>query len=72
VNTITGMPTVDGAKLRRLRTERFLSIRSLAEAAGISPTTMLRMEQNRGPVRPVTVRKLAEALGVEPTEIAER
>lgn len=53
--------------LRRLRTDRVLTQAALAQAAGITPTTVSRLERGAGP-RPsfTTVRKLAQALKVEP------
>jgi transcriptional regulator with XRE-family HTH domain len=61
-----------GARLRELREERFLSHRELAQRAGVSPTTVLRIENNEGDTQRRTVRKLAAALGVEPGELLER
>lgn len=64
------MPRIDREKLRRLREDRFLSHRELASIAGVSPTTVLTLEQ-RDDVEPQrrTIRKLAKALGVEPSEL---
>jgi len=61
-----------GARLRELREERFLSHRELAQRAGVSPTTVLRIENNEGDTQRRTVRKLADALGVEPKELVDR
>jgi transcriptional regulator with XRE-family HTH domain len=61
-----------GARLRELREERFLSHRELAQKAGVSPTTVLRIENDEGDTQRRTVRKLAAALGVEPGELLER
>jgi transcriptional regulator with XRE-family HTH domain len=58
-----------GARLRELREERFLSHRELAQKAGVSPTTVLRIENDEGDTQRRTVRKLAAALGVEPREL---
>jgi transcriptional regulator with XRE-family HTH domain len=58
-----------GARLRELREERFLSHRELAQRAGVSPTTVLRIENDEGDTQRRTVRKLAAALGVEPREL---
>ncbi len=66
------MPRIYGDRLRRLRKERFLSHRDLAARAGLSATTILNMEQNKGGARASTVRKLAEALGVDPSYLAEQ
>lgn len=57
--------------LRELRTERALTIRELAEAAGVHFKTVSAIE--RGVELPSlrTGRKLAEALKVQPMEIEE-
>ncbi len=62
-----------GAKLRRLRENRFISQRDLAKLAGVSPTTIMQLEtgQNSNP-RLSTIRKIGEALGVDPNELVER
>jgi transcriptional regulator with XRE-family HTH domain len=62
-----------GAKLRRLREDRFISQRDLARLAGVSPTTVMQLEtgQNSNP-RLSTIRKLAEALAVDPGALVER
>ncbi len=64
------MPRIDREKLRGLREARFLSHRELARMAGVSPTTVLTLEQ-RDDIEPQrrTIRKLAKALDVEPTEL---
>jgi transcriptional regulator with XRE-family HTH domain len=61
-----------GARLRELREERFLSHRELAQRAGVSPTTVLRIENDEGDTQRRTVRKLAAGLGVEPKELVDR
>jgi len=69
-------PTVAkiGARLRELREERFLSHRELAQRAGVSPTTILKLETpgREGETQRRTVRKLAAALGVEPKDLLNR
>ena len=66
------MPRIDGEKLRRVRDERLLSQRELAEKAGLSPTTILKLEAGRvTDPHPRTVRKLAQALDVEARELLE-
>ncbi|MDP9356467.1 MAG: helix-turn-helix domain-containing protein [Chloroflexota bacterium] len=63
---------VNGAKLRRARERRALSLRELAEEAGVSYVTVWRIErETTGPARPITVRRLAGALGVEPETLIE-
>jgi transcriptional regulator with XRE-family HTH domain len=71
VTTIAAMPHMDGEKLRRLREERFLSHRELAQMAGVSPTTVLNLERGEAEAQRRTVRKLAHALEVEPRELVE-
>jgi DNA-binding XRE family transcriptional regulator len=71
----TMIPTMKfvGAKLRRLREERFVSQRDLAKRAEVSPTTILHLETGDNPnPRLSTVRKIAEALGIDPNELVER
>jgi transcriptional regulator with XRE-family HTH domain len=55
-------------QLRRLREERAMSQRDLAEHAGVSQATIVRAERGED-TRHVTVRKLAKALNVEPVEL---
>ena len=61
-----------GDTLRKLRDEKFLSQRELARAAGVSPTTVFKLEANQTEPHPRTIRKLAEALGVEPSKLVDR
>jgi transcriptional regulator with XRE-family HTH domain len=64
------MPHVSADRLRRLRNERLLSQRELAEKAGLSPTTILKLEAGRvEESHPRTVRKLVQALDVKPAEL---
>ncbi len=57
------------ANVRRLRELRALSQRDLAAMAGLSVTTVNRIEIRRHKPTHKTVRKLAEALGVTPEEL---
>ena len=59
------------SNLREVRARQLLSIRSLAERAGVSTATIVRIEAGGPPPRFVTMRKIAAALGVEPGEIRE-
>jgi transcriptional regulator with XRE-family HTH domain len=61
---------IDGAKLKRERERKALSMRDLAERSGVSYVTIWRLEADEGgPTRPSTVRKLSDALGLEPESI---
>jgi DNA-binding XRE family transcriptional regulator len=58
---------LDGHRLRRIRRQRGLSQVDLADQAGISPTTVVRLErQRRAPCRGWTLGRLARALGEHP------
>jgi len=57
---------INALKLKELREDAALSIRELAERAGIDHTTIIRLEGGESGAHPRTIRKLAEALGVEP------
>jgi transcriptional regulator with XRE-family HTH domain len=64
------MARISGDRLRKVRDKRLLSQRELAEKAGLSPTTILKLESGRvDEPHPRTVRKLAVALGVDPDEL---
>lgn len=56
-------------KLRQLREDRALSMRELADLAGVGHNTIYRIERGQTNTLPRTVRRLAEALGVEPKEL---
>jgi DNA-binding XRE family transcriptional regulator len=61
---------VDGQRLRRLRRQRGLSQGALAEQAGISLTTVARLErQRRSPCRTWTLAALAVALGEQTADM---
>ena len=57
--------------LREARARRLLSLRQLAERAGVAPTTVHLIEAGRRLPHPGTIRKLAAALGVAPAEVEE-
>jgi transcriptional regulator with XRE-family HTH domain len=62
---------VNPTRFRELRTARGLSIRKLAEEAGVSTETIYSLEHGRREfIWPRTARKLAEALGVDPRDLA--
>jgi transcriptional regulator with XRE-family HTH domain len=63
---------IDGAKLRTERERKILSHRELAQAARLSRTTVIKLENNEiERPHPKTVRKLAAALDVDPRYILE-
>ena len=67
------MPRISGDRLRKVRDMRLLSQRELAERAGLSPTTILKLESGRvDEPHPRTIRKLADALEVDPDELIRR
>jgi transcriptional regulator with XRE-family HTH domain len=65
----TGEEETFGARLRRLRLRDGLTQTDLAERAGITASTVLRLENDQHPPLPSTVRKLARALGCRPRDL---
>jgi transcriptional regulator with XRE-family HTH domain len=57
--------------LREVRAERLLSIRDLAEQAGVAPSTVYLFEAGGSVPRPRVVRRLAQVLQVEPRQVEE-
>jgi len=55
--------------LRDHRVSQFTTQEELAKKAGLSPTTVNRLEKGREKPMFQTIRKLAEALGVSPDQI---
>ncbi len=60
---------VNVERLRTLRGEHVLTLRELAEVAGVSKDTIWRLENGHSEAHPSTIRKLARALGVQPKEL---
>jgi len=60
---------IDGDGLRKLRAERALTLRALADISGVSYDTINKLELGRRPAHASTIRKLAHALDVEPREL---
>jgi transcriptional regulator with XRE-family HTH domain len=58
-----------GEIIRLLRQRRGWTQRELAERAGVTQTTIVRLEGGRSEAMISTIRKIAEALGVPPSEI---
>jgi transcriptional regulator with XRE-family HTH domain len=63
---------VDVDKVKRLRKERVLTIRELADEAGVSKTTISNIENGQSEAYPSTIRKLARALDVTPSELVRQ
>ncbi len=57
--------------LRNLRVAHLLSIRELAEQAGVAPSTIALIEAGRSTPRGRVIRRLATALDVEPAAVDE-
>ncbi len=57
--------------LRECRTDRVMSVRDLAEQAGVSTKTIVQLEYGRQRAQYKSMRAVAQALGVEVGEIAE-
>ncbi len=57
-----------GLKLRRLRLERGLTARALAESAGIARSSVNRYEAGQAEPKPATIARLARSLRVDPAE----
>ena len=59
-----------GNRVRRIRNQQKLSIRVVAEKAGISKNSIVRMEQGRG-TQAITVLKVCNVLGVHVERLAQ-
>ncbi len=57
--------------MREARARRVLTVRDLAAAAGLAPTTVYRIEHGISTPRFGVIRALAAVLEVEPAEVAE-
>ncbi len=60
---------VNVERLRTLRGEHVLTLRELANEAGVSKDTIWRLENGHSEAHPSTIRKLAKALGVQPRDL---
>ncbi len=58
-------------KLKRLREDRVLSQRELAREAGLTHTTVWRLENGFREAHPRTIRKIAEVLDVQPKDLVK-
>ncbi|HEX4114358.1 MAG TPA: helix-turn-helix transcriptional regulator [Solirubrobacteraceae bacterium] len=68
--TSTADPALSAA-VRRLRTERGLTIEALATSAGVSINTISQLERAKAEPGWMTVRRVAEALGISLAELGE-
>lgn len=57
--------------LRRWRVERRVTIRELAERAGLTHVTVSKLENLKHPAYPITAKALADALGVQVSDLLE-
>ncbi len=57
--------------LKAWQQRRLMTIRSLAEAAGVSPVTVVQIGAGRRTPRPGTIRALSAAIGVAPEQVVE-
>jgi transcriptional regulator with XRE-family HTH domain len=62
---------VDVDKLQELRINHGLSQRRLAELAGVSNTSVWKIEQGGG-ANPATLKRLADVLGVRPIDLLKQ
>ena len=67
----TPIMEVNVERLRTLRTEHVLTLRELAEAAGVSKDTIWRLENGHSEAHPSTIRKLAKALDVQTKDLVK-
>lgn len=56
--------------LRRMRSERLLTVEELSKRSGVPSSTIVGLEEGVRKARQVTVDKLANAFDVEPNELA--
>jgi len=64
--------SVDGGRVRKLREAKVLERQELADLAGVSYTTIYKMEKHGHLPRFATVRAVAKVLRVKPDEILSR
>ena len=57
--------------IRELRQRKLLSQRELAQKAGVSETTIVKLEMGATKPQPRTLRKIAEALGISAEDMAD-
>jgi len=64
-----GEPAHPGPRIRALRARRQLTLRALAERAGLSPSFLSSVEQGKGNPSLAALRRIAEALGTTTQEL---
>ena len=69
-SSVTLSRVIKLSRLRAIRERKALTQDELAELAGVSRQTVIKIEGGLEP-RPPTIRKLAAALGVEPQDLME-
>jgi DNA-binding XRE family transcriptional regulator len=57
--------------LKEVRASKRMTVRALADAADIVPSTVWRIEQGKGAADLITKYKIAQALGVSVSDISE-
>jgi transcriptional regulator with XRE-family HTH domain len=62
---------VNVQRLKTLRSEHVLTLRELADEAGVSKDTIWRLENGHSEAHPSTIRKLAKAFSVQPKELVK-
>ncbi len=62
---------VNVERLKALRSEHVMTLRELADEAGVSKDTIWRLENGHSGAYPSTIRKLAKALGVQPRDLVK-
>jgi transcriptional regulator with XRE-family HTH domain len=55
--------------LRRLRAEKRVTVRELAEKTDLTPATVSRLENLKQSARPITAQVIADALGVQVSDL---
>jgi len=60
-----------GANVKHWRERRAMSQDDLAKAAGVSPNTIWRLENEDRGIRPSTLRKLSASLGIDPAVLLD-
>ena len=67
----SGVSGAEERSLRDIRAERLLSMRELAQRAGVAPSTIYLIEAGRSTPQPAVARRIADALEVDPHGITE-